>query len=39
VYDKVEFAEEVLDAEDNRSDLDRRAQDDPATRLGGPSPA
>ena len=39
VYDKVELAEEVLEAEDNRSDLDRRAQDDPTPRLGGPSPA
>jgi len=39
VYDKVELAGEMLDAEDNRSDLDHRAQDDPTPRLRGPSPA
>ncbi|MGE3540525.1 MAG: Uma2 family endonuclease [Candidatus Tectimicrobiota bacterium] len=39
VYDKVELAGERLDAEDNFSDLDHRAQDDPVPRLGGPSPA
>ncbi len=39
VYDKVEISGEMLDAEDNRSDLERWGQDDPAPRLGGPSPA
>jgi len=39
VYDKVEFAREMLDAEDNRTDHERQAQDTPASRLGGPSPA
>jgi len=39
VYDKVDLVGEVLDAEDNLSVLERRAQDDPAARLSGPSPA
>jgi Uma2 family endonuclease len=39
VYDKVEIAGEMLDAEDNLRDPDHRAQDDPTPRLGGSSPA
>jgi Uma2 family endonuclease len=39
VYDKVEIPGEMLDAEDNRTDYERQAQDTPASRLGGPAPA
>jgi Uma2 family endonuclease len=39
VYDKVELAGEILDAEDNRSDRERQAQDTPPSQLGGLSPA